>query len=65
MAAGPVGLPVWATGVWADTVWEVGTWEAATGVNPFGDVRRGSFGPLGTRIRRAAVWLALALFLVG
>ena len=28
MAAGPLGLPVWATGVWADTVWEEGTWES-------------------------------------
>lgn len=33
-------------------------------VNPFGDVRRGSFGPLGTRIRRSAVWLVWPLLLL-
>lgn len=34
MAAGPVGLPVWAEGVWADTVWEEGTWESEGGGEP-------------------------------
>lgn len=31
MPAGPVGLPVWATGVWADTVWEEGVWAEDVG----------------------------------